>query len=63
MSQMNDEEREVKINDMIIAVNAAYSVSEALGGIPYSDKSRGALQDGLDIILERCITLANEIAR
>jgi len=61
MGQLTNEERDDKVNELQIAVNAAYWINDVLGAMSQDDKGRGPISDGLDIILERCVTLANEV--
>ena len=63
MSQTTNQEREDKISEMSVAIHAAYGINQILGATPREDEQRGYLEDGLDIILGRCLALSNEIAR
>jgi len=61
--KLNNEEREDKVNELIIAVNAAHRINFVLGGMTKDEEGKGATEDGLDIILEHCVNLANVVGQ
>lgn len=63
MGKMTNEERDDKVNELQIAVKAAYRINFVLGGMTKDEEGRGDIEDGLDIILERCVALADEVGR
>ncbi len=63
MGKMTNEERDDKVNELQIAVKAAYRIHFVLGGMTKDEAGRGDIEDGLDIILERCVALADEVGR